>query len=221
MRREYLFQYLNDKGISVLPPVTKLTLINKILSIWGESSKEKEEKQSIPESNLTVTSVPTQVNDVNLLAIKFAEWFYHIFNENEPIGEEHFWQDSSLKLNLISEAANLSENVENDPSEIVNLLYKTKCEHGIYFNPNLGSEGVRGKMDSHGLVMVFVCGTIHTKDSCVGVYEQMFALARDPYSENNWKIKHTLLNLKSKSVTSVPMLSDSSLNGDLLQINDK
>lgn len=160
-------------------------------------------------------------NDVNTLAFKFSEWFYSILNQDSPIGEEHFWQDASLKLNLISETTNLSNSVDNDCIEVVNLLYATKNEHGLFFNPNLTKDGVRGKINNHGLVMVVSCGTLHTKESCVGIFEQMFMLARDPFSENNWKIKHTELNLKSKpSVPCAPILKDSTLCTDLLPLDD-
>lgn len=195
-----MFQYLNEKGATIPDATTKISLITKLMKFWDDSSKTKEKTVAVSESREEVK--------VKELANKFCEWFYQIFNEDKPIGDEHFFQDCVLKLNLISDVSNVSESVENNPSEISELLYKTKCEHGIYLNPNLTSEGCKGKMDNHGLVLVFACGTLHTRDSIVGVFEQMFALARDPFSENNWKIKNTILNLKSKPVNNVPILDN-------------
>lgn len=105
--------------------------------------------------------------------------------ENQSIGAEQFFQDSVLKLNLLSYTNTVSECVQKDAQQIVNLSFKTKCEHELIFNSNLNSEGIKRKSDNHGLVMIFVCGTLHTKESIIGVYKQVFALASDPYSENN------------------------------------
>lgn len=218
IRREYLFRYLDGKGITVTTPATKSSLVNKILKIW-DSENTKQTVSNCQSEIQTIGATQTPVNDVNLLATKFTEWFYSIFNKDEPIGEEHFWQDCIFQLNLISDTANSTNTVESS-TEAVNLLFNTKNEHGLYLNLNLTPEGIKGKMDNHGLVLVFACGTLHTKDNCVGVFEQMFALARDPFSENNWKIKNSRLLLRSKpGVSNMPTLENSSLNNMLLISN--
>ncbi|XP_065161339.1 LOW QUALITY PROTEIN: uncharacterized protein C3orf38 homolog [Atheta coriaria] len=144
---------------------------------------------------------------LEVMSLKFCEWFYELMNKNEVIGSEHFFPDASLQLKLVSDAISQEEEVKNDGKCIGNLLFKIKSEHGLFFNPNLHTDGTKGKTDPHGLVMIMSCGTLHINNIISGVFEQIFALARDPTSENNWKIKNTTLVLKSKSgVTSMPKL---------------
>lgn len=120
---------------------------------------------------------------------------------------------------MISDSVNTTNTVDNNRVEVVNMLFITKREHGLYFNPNLTSEGVKGQMNTHGLVLVFVCGTLHTKDNCIGLFEQSFALARDPFSENNWKIKKTMLSLRSKIISSIPILDNITVNNMMTVYN--
>jgi hypothetical protein len=53
-------------------------------------------------------------------------------------------------------------------------------------------------MDLHGLVLILCCGTLHSHESVSdGVFESVFGLMRDPFSDNNWKIKNIKLQLQS------------------------
>lgn len=175
---------------------------------------QKSEVSSSTTTNIHITNVyinQTQntisPNSLEVMSLKFCEWFYELMNKNEVIGSEHFFPDASLQLKLVSDAISQEEEVKNDGKCIGNLLFKIKSEHGLFFNPNLHTDGTRGKTDPHGLVMIMSCGTLHINNIISGVFEQIFALARDPTSENNWKIKNTTLVLKSKSgVTSMPKL---------------
>ena len=45
--------------------------------------------------------------------------------------------------------------------------------HRLTCNPNLCEEGVRGRLEAHGLVLVLVCGTLHTSSNVCGVFEQV------------------------------------------------
>lgn len=58
-------------------------------------------------------------------------------------------------------------------------------------------------MELHGLVLILSCGTLHSSDSSLGVFEAVFGLMRDPFSDNNWKIKNIKLQLQSSSVTGI------------------
>lgn len=54
------------------------------------------------------------------------------------------------------------------------------------------------RMEHHGIVLILSCGTLHTHASCsVGVFESVFGLMRDPFSDNNWKIKNIKMQLQS------------------------
>lgn len=53
-------------------------------------------------------------------------------------------------------------------------------------------------MDLHGLVLILCCGTLHSHESVSdGVFESVFGLMRDPFSENNWKIKNIKMKIQS------------------------
>lgn len=152
------------------------------------------------------------------MAKQFSEWFYEMLNKPEHIDADHFYPDAQLKLNIISDTSTVTDQTEN-PTSIVELLFKTKTGYNLFFNPNLSGEGVQGRVDPHGLVMVLTCGTLHSNDICVGLFEQVFALARDPFCENNWKIKNTELNLRSKSGgVNTPSLSNNELTSKLLSL---
>jgi hypothetical protein len=159
-----------------------------------------------------------QVCEIRELAHQFTHWFYSMLNQAEvqcqgtQLGVEHFWADCNMCLVLNSEKCSLKLEVKSNASEVVQLLSDTKTQNKLYFNPNLSHEGVQGRTDVHGLVIVLACGTLHQQDKCVGIFEQLFGLIRDPSAGNNWKIKYTELCLKSESViTSLPTVAEESL----------
>lgn len=222
--REILFNYLDDKNVTVTMPITKDALIDKLLHFWEKHDEDiRTSKEIISENTPVIQNVyniytaPTQNNErsknvVSEMALKFSEWFYSIMNSDNMIPVEHFYPDAKLKLNLISATITDSNMVENDQSQIVQLLFNTKLKHGLCFNPNLSHDGIKGKMTPHGLVLVAACGSIHVGHQCVGVFEQVFGLAKDPLTENNWKIKYTELNLRNQTdVTTLPVLKSQAL----------
>ncbi|PSN41139.1 hypothetical protein C0J52_05204 [Blattella germanica] len=128
------------------------------------------------------------------------------------LGAQHFWADCSLNLVIESSVNSETSEVHNNAIEVVRVLYATKMQHNLFFNPNMSDEGIRGKAEVHGLVMVLVCGTLHQQDKCVGVFEQLFCLIRDPTADNSWKIKSTKLLLKSRdTVSRLPTLEEGNL----------
>ncbi len=153
------------------------------------------------------------------LAKQFVTWFFQQLNSLNPQfaqgssttgdwGPQHFFNDCKLKLNL------QSQDSRTDLFEGAELVAERFCDliqsEGLLFNPNLEADGTKGVNDPHGLVLAFVCGTIHREGSCLGVFEQRFGLVRDPLNQNNWKIKFTDLNVKSESVNQLPKLSSAS-----------
>lgn len=209
--REILFEYLHEKDITIPLPTTKSALIDKICNYWNLETKYKYDQIQ----NTVALPQPEQENtaSVELMGEKFCEWFYSMLNTSPIVGSEHFWSDAKLKLNLISEKQTITEEVRDDPEKIVLLLSGTKESHNLFFNPNLTKDGMKARMDPHGLVLLMVCGTLHTDSVCVGVFEQTFGLARDPFCENNWKIKCSELNLRSKEgVVEPPKCDDSILS---------
>jgi hypothetical protein len=152
-----------------------------------------------------------EAHEIDEMAHQFTNWFYSMLNQCQ-LGMEHFWQDCSMCLVLSSEKDCSKLEIKNSAADVVQLIWDTKASNNLYFNPNLSHEGVQGRTDVHGLVKILVCGTLHQQDRCVGIFEQLFGLIRDPWACNNWKIKYTDLNLKSTSiVTNLPTLAEGSL----------
>lgn len=151
------------------------------------------------ETTTVATTVPiANVEDypIHLMARTFGEWFFKKFNEN-TLNPTDLWTDTHLELRVIANDG--VSNMEHvSASEVVNSLLKTKNQFGIYFNPNLSHSGAQGRMDVYGQVVVLCCGTLHTEDSCVGVFECAFGLLRDPHACNNWKPKKLKWLLRSE-----------------------
>ncbi|KAI4470097.1 hypothetical protein MML48_1g16152 [Holotrichia oblita] len=217
--RDVLFNYLHDRSVIVELPTTKDKLVAKICELWNLPTHK--DIRTSNEDVKTITSqkeIKSAESNVNVMAKQFAQWFYEMMNSTEYIEPDHFYLDARLILHLISNNTEITEETESSKS-IVELLFKTKTEHNLFFNPNLNSEGIQGRLDPHGLVMVLACGTLHSNNLCVGVFEQVFALARDPYCDNNWKIKNMQLNLRSKTDNiNTPSLSDNELTSSLLAL---
>ena len=87
----------------------------------------------------------------------------------------------------------------------------------LIFNPNLESTGFKGSSDPHGRRVIDVCGTLHHEDLVIGLFEQKFALVRDPLSENKWKIKmmRLVLMLSKATPNRLPMNETRALQNDL------
>ncbi|XP_018569801.1 uncharacterized protein C3orf38 homolog [Anoplophora glabripennis] len=217
--REILFSYLDEKNIPVKLPTTKNDLIDQIIKLWN--IYDDSHNQAV--SNLAPQQISNkevqEVNSISLLAEQFTKWFYSLMNTDEIIGSEHFYQDAKLTINMYSDDDCDTTVIENNPEEIVQALFQLKSQHNLFFNPNVSTEGIQGRMDPHGLVLVLACGTLHIQEVCAGLFEQVFALARDPFCDNNWKIKSSELNVRSKSdVIGPPTLSDSGLTSNLLML---
>ncbi|XP_057671923.1 uncharacterized protein C3orf38 homolog [Diorhabda carinulata] len=219
--REVLFSYLDDRNVMVRLPITKNELIDKILEYWNESASgiNPENKSISCRSNKdSLSNSKENENSITALAEQFAGWFFQLLNNNN-VGAEHFYADAKLKINMLSNDDHNTISIENNPENIAHELLNVRMQHNLYFNPNISKEGTQGRMNPHGLVMVLVCGTLHVQETCVGVFEQVFALARDPFSDNNWKIKSTEMNLRSNNaVHRLPRLCESELTSNLLTL---
>lgn len=225
--KEVLFKYLHRKRVPVAADFTKGILISKIIDYWNKTDigrpKQSESFGIEPnqfEANGTIPSKTQLIDEtqypINLLARKFSEWFFENFNKNN-IKVEDFWSDARLMLRTIA-----NDRIDDQEcigaAGILDVLLGCRQRFGFYFNPNLTHAGVQGRMDVHGLVLVLVCGTLHTQQNCVGVFECTFGLMRDPFAENNWKIKTTQMTLRSEGAPNVPSLSDSDTLRDAMTL---
>lgn len=171
-----------------------------VIQYWDQQTSPTEKTVAIQQATSVITTTIANANveeyPIHLMARTFGEWFFKRFNEN-TLNPTDLWTDTHLELRVIA-----NDGVSNmeyvSASEVVNSLLKTKNQFGIYFNPNLSHSGAQGRMDAYGQVVVLCCGTLHTEDSCVGVFECAFGLLRDPHACNNWKPKKLKWLLRSQ-----------------------
>lgn len=171
-----------------------------VIQYWDQQTSPTEKTVAIQQATSVITTTIANANveeyPIHLMARTFGEWFFKRFNEN-TLNPTDLWTDTHLELRVIA-----NDGVSNmeyvSASEVVNSLLKTKNQFGIYFNPNLSHSGAQGRMDAYGQVVVLCCGTLHTEDSCVGVFECAFGLLRDPHACNNWKPKKLKWLLRSE-----------------------
>lgn len=147
----------------------------------------------------------------DLFAQKFCDWYYGMVNRLQPqfdhlpgekFGQDVFVSNSTAVMYLIGPMT--TEKHAHGQANTFRLLRDTFCEYGLLFTPNLAT-GIQALKD-HGMVRVCCCGTLHHKDSVVGIFEQEFVLECSQV-DRNWKILSVKLNLKqSGRVMELPSL---------------
>uniref|UniRef100_A0A1B6L2B0 NTF2 domain-containing protein n=2 Tax=Graphocephala atropunctata TaxID=36148 RepID=A0A1B6L2B0_9HEMI len=234
--RELLFNYLHWKKVTTDNNLDKKSLINLLTNYWREqlhdgTARETNVQHTTTQNSVNSTNqlISTQLEpgQVDLLALKFSEWFYQLLNKDFlegggfAVGSENFWSDATIQIMLNSNGEVIVEEAESGDA-VVGLLAEVKQRHKLYFSPNLSAEGVKGRSEPHGLVVVLVCGTLHQSAGVVvGLFEQTFYLIRDPLTNNSWKIKRSQVMLTSKSnIAALPTLSEGELTRPLLPIQN-
>ncbi|CAD7004150.1 unnamed protein product [Ceratitis capitata] len=241
--REMLFKYLHQRKIQVNSDFTKGALISKVIEYWNRLAEYKLDLSTSKNNEITETITHcTQVNEqiterqkeititananngddkeshfpIHILARKFTEWFFINLND-KSLKIEDFWTDSQLQLRIAA-SDHINDYECAGANEVIVNLFRSKDQFGFYFNPNLTHAGVQGRMNVHGLVLVLACGTLHTEQNCVGVFECSFGLLRDPFAENNWKVKTMQCVLRSQSAAVIPSLCASEALKDALNL---
>uniref|UniRef100_D3TQS7 H cysteine-type endopeptidase n=1 Tax=Glossina morsitans morsitans TaxID=37546 RepID=D3TQS7_GLOMM len=222
--KEILFKYLHEKEIAVTVDFTKYNLVQKIITYWYkrfEQTSQTTNSRTLTTAEATASTstqqptttggfIPTEADcesPIHLLARKFAEWFFELLNKSS-LKLEDFWTDASLLLEIsVDEDCNVTEC--QDSTSLLHILSQVKNQFGFFYNPNLSYGGVQGRIEKHGMVLVLACGTLHTQHECVGIFECVFGLLRDPFADNNWKAKRIQLRLRSTAAPSIPSLEDS------------
>ncbi|CAH2010202.1 unnamed protein product [Acanthoscelides obtectus] len=180
--KEILFQYLDENNVSFKSPASKNDLIDRIIEYWNESLTQTVLDEPVS-SDVKETSPGESEQVISQLADQFAKWFYTMLNSDEGVGTEHFYANAKLKIAIVTDEGCDLKEVEDNPEDICSALRTLKLQHQLYFNPDFTNEGIQGRIDPHGLVMVFTCGTLHAEDAIVGVFEQVFSLARDTFCD--------------------------------------
>ncbi|KAL3865809.1 hypothetical protein ACJMK2_043159 [Sinanodonta woodiana] len=162
-------------------------------------------------NHTSVTSGQLTRDENQKLGESFARWFYQMLNSHNPstgdapedFGPHHFWDEATLTVYINAPVRSQDFKGSSFVSQRMLALVK---EDQLIFNPNIGPEGLFVKTSPHGLVLIMVCGTLHRANSCLGIFQQVFGIIRDPRFDNNWKVKVMKLSLNSTEVTVMPKL---------------
>jgi len=189
-----------------LPPPTSLPFLSQPFPAASSTSFPASSSPSVSQSQ------------AQEMANNFVSWYFQLLNASATNGitefsPSHFWPDASAKVELLRGDGAVDESlaVSNNAEEACQMLVGVMRRHQLQCNPNLCDEGVRGRLNPHGLVHVLACGTLHNQHTVCGIFEQVFGLVRDPNSDNNWLIKFTEARLVARSVSEQPSLANSSL----------
>lgn len=178
-----------------------------MIEYWQTRNSKEGGSSATKESETTVMNVNSEHFPVNLMSRQFCSWFFENLNTNS-LKLNDFWVDSFVSVRIVTAGQELNDSETNGNEACLEILSHLKRQLSILFNPNLCHEGVQGRIDPHGLVVLMCCGTVHSQTQCVGLFESAFGLMRDPYNENNWRIKHFKLQIKSSPTEMTPKLRD-------------
>lgn len=201
-----IFQYLNARHVSVTADFTKPVLLEKLYELWNHkySDQYSEKKENTEKSIAKEDQFP-----IHQMSRQFSTWFFKMCNEKQ-LKIEDFWTDTEYSIEMIASSQLVRQEQGCGSQSLLELLQSLHTQDNLSFNPNDCHDGIQGRMDAHGLVMVLCCGTLHSPGLFVGVFECMFGLLRDPFADGNWKIKHLRMRLNSTSPREAPRLDECS-----------
>jgi len=212
-----LFKYLHFKSVPCTNTEKNL-LVDSVIRYWKTLTSQDQT------TNISSTHFINKLPDINALSTRFCEWFFSLLNEDflqqggQTLTEDDFWSDAVALVSVKSCDSIIQHTAESSES-CARLIRNVRTEFNLLFSPNLNPNGLRGKFDPHGVALVMVCGTLHQgAGQCVGIFEQVFCLIKDPLSSNNWKIKKTELRLTSDNrISGPPCLEQGDLTSTLMK----
>ncbi|KAJ6644249.1 hypothetical protein Bhyg_09216 [Pseudolycoriella hygida] len=198
-----IFQYLNARHVSVAADLSKPALLEKLYEFWNDRFTDRlSEKSQNRVRDEKVDQFP-----IHQMSRQFSSWFFTMCNENQ-LKTEDFWSAMEYSIEMIESGELVRQEQGSGAPSILELLQKLHSQDNLLFNPNNCHDGIQGRMDAHGLVMVLCCGTLHSPGTFVGVFECVFGLLRDPFADDNWKIKLLRMRLNSSSPREAPRLNE-------------
>lgn len=196
------------------PSVSSTSQDLRVTSIEPASSTTSPGHSPKTSSPAVCSSGDDKKNDTDDYGQKYAEqwtpWFYDLLRQcgtnmiHDPLqphgmsdwGEHHFWADAVLKIEVTARNQTTEENYSG-ALNVSRRLYSLVVRESIYLNPNLDRNGIKGRLEHTGMVLVTASGTVHRHSHFVGIFSQAFGLLRDPSVNNNYRIKFTNLQLRS------------------------
>lgn len=142
---------------------------------------------------------------------KFCKWYFRMINRLQPecfhlpgdtFRGDIFYDNSYTDIYLIGQSN--SERHAFGGGNTFQLLKQTFQEYKIQFSPNL-ENGIQAYQSNFGMVKISCCGTIHIRNSCVGIFEQETGMVCSP-NNHVWKIMYIKINLKHASTHKPPSL---------------
>uniref|UniRef100_A0A0L8HX90 NTF2 domain-containing protein n=1 Tax=Octopus bimaculoides TaxID=37653 RepID=A0A0L8HX90_OCTBM len=209
--RDFLMQYLFSQRLSVSGNSSKQELISRILEYWsGEKisypaiqSPTREHTHWLRwwlmspalDKHTRLQTLQTKLSPFTTTSSVITSSMFKFFMQNMCSLRS---VDPLLNLFPPSVVMTAKNEEKIEGADLVACrLKRLVSEENLYFNANV-TGGVMSQAESTGIVCVLVHGTVHKGDQCLGVFEQKFALLRDPSSENNWKITRVSLKICAK-----------------------
>ncbi|XP_072541247.1 uncharacterized protein C3orf38 homolog [Salminus brasiliensis] len=222
VHRDIIFKYLAKEGVAAPPNTEKLHLIWRALALWS-SDNVIPFQDTLNDSSACCSEGPDGLADLTALGKEFCRWFFQLLNSlnhtaGQPVqdwGPQHFWGD--VRLFILSYTGEQQRDEYHGAELVSRRLSALVWEEKLVFCPNLEHSGLKCLSTPHGLVLVAVAGTIHRENVCLGIFEQVFGLIRDPLDGNRWKMKFVHLKIKGQlGAEQLPVLTYES--NDMLQL---
>lgn len=193
---------------------TKQALIDKMLEYWHRNGTTI--TSNLPSHEAThahihaqaassptdLTPHHTQQFPIHEMSRSFAKWFFDNLNA-AAITTKDFWADVICNASFYENKCVIMYENSASAEAVHQFLLSLRSVYQLYLNLNDCFDGVQGRIDPHGLVLVLSCGTLHKLSEFVGTFEAVFGLLRDPFAENNWKIKQISLRLHNSVMNSI------------------
>ncbi|KAI5107125.1 hypothetical protein C0J45_2763, partial [Silurus meridionalis] len=205
VHRDVIFKYLAAERVIISSSSDKHQLVQKTLELWSSDGEVSKSQDTVSVASARcIKQNADGLGELTALGKQFCHWFFQLLNSQNPQasqpvqdwGPQHFWGDARMVLCFQTE---VRQNEEFLGADLVSQrLFALAWEERLIFCPNLEHTGLKCVSTPHGLVLVAVAGTIHRKSDCLGVFEEVFGLIRNPLDDNRWKIKTVQLNIKGQ-----------------------
>ncbi|XP_064474393.1 uncharacterized protein C3orf38 homolog [Ornithodoros turicata] len=197
--RELLFRYLLSEQVPIDPSLPKPDLIQACLKHWQSDGNvdviEIDEEISVAPSKDSSAVTPSDEAEEQM-AFQFTQWFFSLLNGHaEKLGSHHFFGSCQMKIECLESSQGPPQLVDiRGGLRVSSVLWELAGGSRRLFHPNSGS--LQCYFENHGLAKIIVSGVIHESGNCVGLFDFMFGLAKDPSADDNWKIQAVCARLQ-------------------------
>lgn len=227
-----LFDYVCRQNVPA-PASTKSELIEMIITCWKDKFSAATVHPSTPEppepnyiarnvviniQNTTIVQMtPTERGPPPLqeMSEKFVSWLFEKIN-NDTLAPLDLWKDVTNCLRLIDSTGSVQDEKSEGSDSVLQSFKVIRDEFGFKLCPNICPEGVQGRMNKFGMVMIASCGTVTRYGHFAGLFEAAFGLLKE--SADTWKLKHSRLLIRSLDAITEPQLELCNSLQDILEL---